>query len=72
MSVKRSNEPNASEESVRLVRVAEAAKFLGISERKLWELTSLGEIRRVRIGRAVRYDLVDLGAWIEQKKRERV
>ena len=69
MSVKRSNEPNASEESVRLVRVAEAAKFLGISERKLWELTSLGEIRRVRIGRAVRYDLVDLGAWIEQKKR---
>ena len=48
----------------------EAAKALGISERKLWDVTNQGAIPCVRIGRAVRYDPADIRAWIDaQKKR---
>jgi len=71
MTASRPTEPRKPAAATRLVRAADAAKFLGISERKLWELAALHEIRRVRIGRAVRYDLHDLEEWIERKKRER-
>ncbi len=47
----------------------EAAKILSISERTLFTLTKAGEIPAVRIGRSVRYDPFDLGAWIESTKR---
>ena len=53
----------------RLLKVDEAAKLLSISARKLWELTNCGEIPRVRIGRAVRYDPRALEAWIAKQKR---
>ncbi|MCH8343174.1 MAG: helix-turn-helix domain-containing protein [Planctomycetes bacterium] len=53
----------------RLLRVAEAARVLAISPRKLWSLTDCGEIPCVRIGRSVRYDPVDLSNWIEAKKQ---
>lgn len=48
----------------------EAAKALAVSERTLWSLTQRGDIRCVRIGRAVRYDPTDLRAWIEACKAE--
>ena len=54
-----------------LLRANEAARTLALSERKLWELTNRGEIRSVRIGRAVRYDPKDLLAWIETSKNAR-
>lgn len=54
-----------------LLRSKEAAELLAISTRKLWELTNRGEIPRVKIGKAVRYDLVDLVAWIAQQKERR-
>jgi excisionase family DNA binding protein len=51
-----------------LLTAPEAAKALAIGQRKLWELTNRGIIRAVRIGRAVRYDLRDLEAFIAAQK----
>ncbi|MCA9055447.1 MAG: helix-turn-helix domain-containing protein [Planctomycetaceae bacterium] len=61
-----------SPEVSRLLLTAEqAAESLTISPRKLWELTSTGQLPCVRIGRAVRYDRADLEAWIAAQKRSR-
>jgi len=46
----------------------DAANALAISPRKLWGLTRSGEITCVRIGRAVRYSVQDLQAFIEAKR----
>jgi excisionase family DNA binding protein len=54
---------------VSLLKPREAAGFLAISERKLWDLTRRREIPHVRIDRAVRYDPEDLRAWVEGQKR---
>jgi len=54
-----------------LVKPAEAAEALAVSPRKLWAMTNSGEIPCVRLGRAVRYDLDDLRAWIDEQKRTR-
>jgi excisionase family DNA binding protein len=63
-----SGSETAAAGGVLLLRSQEAAKTLGISERKLWELTRKGKIPHVRIGRAVRYDTRDLRAWVETMK----
>lgn len=47
----------------------QAAEALSICERTLYGLTKSGELPAVRIGRAVRYDLLDLRAYIEQAKK---
>lgn len=52
----------------RLVKCRQAAAYLGICERKLWELEKDGRIRSVRIDRAVRFDLTDLDAFIRRAK----
>lgn len=54
-----------------LLRAAEAAELLAISERHLWSLTKSGEIRCVRLGRAVRYDRADLLDSIDKLKEPR-
>ena len=46
------------------VRPAEAARMLGISPRKLWELTNRGEIPAAKAGRVVLYRVTDLDAWL--------
>jgi len=51
-----------------LLRPREAAEALALSERKLWELTNRGELPVVRVGRAVRYDVSDLRAWLMANK----
>lgn len=51
-----------------LLKPVDAAASLSISPRTLWTLTDRGEIRCIRIGRAVRYDPRDLSAWIARKK----
>lgn len=51
-----------------LLRAREAAEMLAVSPRKLWELTNRGLVPCVRIGRAVRYDVRDLAAWIDEQK----
>jgi len=47
----------------------EAAKSLSICERTLYGLTKAGELPAVRIGRAVRYSLDDIRAWIDRTKK---
>jgi excisionase family DNA binding protein len=51
-----------------LLSPPQAARALAIGQRKLWELTNRGVIRAVRIGRAVRYDVRDLAAFIDRAK----
>jgi excisionase family DNA binding protein len=51
-----------------LLRPRDAARALAVSERTLWTLTRRGSLRCVRIGRAVRYDVRDLDAFIATAK----
>jgi len=53
----------------RLVKVKAAADYLAISERKLWDLSQNGTISVVRLGRSIRYDLIDLDSFIEKMKK---
>jgi len=55
--------------AIQLVTTTQAAEILAISPRKLWELSNGGEIRHLRIGSGVRFDLADLSEWIEQRKQ---
>lgn len=48
-----------------LVTPREAARLLSVSERTLWSIAAAGEIPRVRIGRAVRYRVADLRAYVD-------
>lgn len=52
----------------RLVKVKAAADYLAISERKLWDLSKNGIIPIVRLGRATRYDLIDLDNFVAKMK----
>ena len=54
-----------------LLRPAEAARFLAISPRKLWELTNAREVPALRIGRALRYPTEDLRAWVAERRTRR-
>ena len=49
-----------------LLKPQDAARVLAISPRKLWELTNVGEISCLRIGRAVRYAYEDLKKYVEE------
>ena len=53
-----------------LLSPRDAAKALGISERKLWGMTFQSEERfpYVRLGRLVRYPLAELEKWISENK----
>jgi excisionase family DNA binding protein len=46
------------------LRPKEAARALGIGERKLWSLTNAGELPHARIGRAVVYPVRELETWL--------
>ena len=52
----------------KLMTSKQAAEYLCISERKLWDLQKLQRIPVVRIDRSVRFDRVDLDVFIEQQK----
>ena len=52
----------------KLINSKQAAAYLCICERKLWDLSKSGRIRTARIDRAVRYDIDDLDSFIEQQK----
>lgn len=53
-----------------LLNARDAAEALSICERTLWTLTSTGALKSVRIGRAVRYAIDDLQAYIERNRTE--
>ncbi len=50
-----------------LLRVAEAARILGIGRTKTYELVAAGAIPTVRIGRAVRVPKAALYIWIQSQ-----
>jgi excisionase family DNA binding protein len=52
----------------RLIKCRQAAAYLGICERKLWELEKSNRIPSVRIDRSVRFDMADLDAFIRRCK----
>ncbi len=54
----------------RLLNIPTCAKALALSQRKVWSMLATGELRAVRIGRAVRVDSRDLDALIERLKTE--
>ena len=60
------NNPNSLNR--RLIKCREASAYLGICERKLWELEKDGRIPSVRIDRSVRFDVGDLDAFIRRCK----
>jgi excisionase family DNA binding protein len=52
-----------------LLTRAEASRFLSLSPRKLDQLAANGELPRVKIGAAVRFDPADLEAFVAAAKR---
>jgi excisionase family DNA binding protein len=48
----------------------EAAVALGISPRKLWELTNRGTLPHVRIGKRILYPVAALDRWFESQLPE--
>jgi len=54
----------------RLLRLGEVAERLAISKSMAWKLVAYGQLRSVRIGRAVRVRLADLEAYVEASVRE--
>ena len=54
-----------------LLSVAEAAKVLNVSERKVWELLSCDIFPKVRVGRSVRLDPLDIRSWIDKQRNQR-
>jgi excisionase family DNA binding protein len=49
----------------RLLRIDEVAERLAISRSMAWKIVTYGQLRAVRIGRAVRVRPADLEAYIE-------
>ncbi|HUW15906.1 MAG TPA: helix-turn-helix domain-containing protein [Actinomycetes bacterium] len=52
-----------------LVSVEEAARLLGLSRGKAYELASRGELPVVRFGRSVRVHRDRLEAWVNEQAR---
>ena len=63
---------HATERDCLALPAADVAKLLGISERHLWSLNSSGRLPRpVRFGRAVRWPVEELRAWLAAGAPER-
>jgi predicted DNA-binding transcriptional regulator AlpA len=64
------HDDTASVPSDRLLRSSEAARFLAISERTLWDIsTPRGTLPTVRMGKTVRYLRDDLLAWARKQSQ---
>ena len=51
-----------------LLTPREAAAALAVCEKTLWSMTApRGELRAIKIGRAVRYSVADLQGWIARQ-----
>lgn len=54
----------------RLLRIEDIAERLAVSRSMAWKLIAVGELRSIRIGRAVRVRPQDLEAYVAQATRE--
>ena len=57
--------------AVRLLRIEEIAERLSVSRSMAWKIIALGQLRSVRIGRAVRVRPQDLEDYLADAARER-
>ena len=57
--------------TVRLLRIEEIAERLSVSRSMAWKIIALGQLRSVRIGRAVRVRPQDLEDYLADAARER-
>jgi excisionase family DNA binding protein len=55
----------------RLLAVAEAAVYLSISEREIYNMLANKELAGVRHGRRIMIDVKDLNEWIEANKSDK-
>jgi excisionase family DNA binding protein len=51
------------------MRLRQAAKALGVSERLLWAWTDRGEVPHVRLGKAVLYPVDSLREWLKRSAK---
>jgi excisionase family DNA binding protein len=51
-----------------LLTVAEASKYLGVAHRKIYQLIEWGEIRGVKLGRAVKIEKESLDQFRDSRK----
>jgi len=56
---------NGTEPIVLAISMDEAALALGLCRRKVWEMTNCGQLPHIRIGRAIRYPVAALAAWVD-------
>ena len=61
------NERKSEQDSKLLVRQAEAAVMLSMSERNLWSLVQAGEVPSFKIGRSRFFSVDALKEWIASK-----
>lgn len=54
------------------LRPRDAAKALGIGQRKLWELTKAGMIPHLKVGTCTVYPVDELRAWLQAESRKAV
>jgi excisionase family DNA binding protein len=59
-----------SPSQTRLLRIEDVADRLAVSRSMAWKLVSIGELRSLRIGRAVRVRPEDLETYIAEAERE--
>ena len=64
------NTMDAVDGNARLLRLEDIADRLAISRSMAWKLLATGELKAVRIGRAVRVRPADLEAYIERAAGE--
>ena len=60
--------PGASEREPLMTR-PEVARYMSVSERTIWALTTSGALKHIRIGRAVRYRRADVDRFLERHTR---
>lgn len=63
-------EAGSQDDSPLLLKVKDAAKMLGLSRTKVYEMIASGELPVVRIGTAVRVPRQRLLEWIEENTRK--
>jgi len=54
----------------RLLNIAEAGEWLGLSESFLYKLVESDSIPCIRIGRVIRFDIKELEAWLREDEEE--
>jgi excisionase family DNA binding protein len=54
----------------RLLNIAEAGEWLGLSESFLYKLVESDSIPCIRFGRVIRFDIKELEAWLREDEEE--